>query len=155
RILGHGENLCQNEPINMEDDAPLGPWIRSNQYGRRVMEEKDRKYHNNPSLPRTFGKYSPLIPASMLAQMEAMKIQEEASEEGSRSSNKTNNATPTTQTRDDTGTWHRTTINNYESMEPIEVPTMAEAQPIVKRPRMEDNKTIQMEGPAGQASQST
>jgi hypothetical protein len=84
-ILGHGENLCQNKPQQMEGSAPLGPWIRSNQYGRRVMEEKDRKYHSNPSKSKTFGQFSPPIPASMLAQMQAMKIAEE--EESSQPSN--------------------------------------------------------------------
>jgi hypothetical protein len=75
-ILGHGENLCQNELLNVENMAPLGPWIRSNQFGRRIMEEKDRKYHSNPSQSRSYGQYSPPIPASMLAQMEATKTQE-------------------------------------------------------------------------------
>jgi hypothetical protein len=42
-ILGHDEKLCQNEPQQIEGNAPLGPWIRSNQFGRRVMEEKDKK----------------------------------------------------------------------------------------------------------------
>ncbi|MCI46838.1 hypothetical protein A2U01_0068079 [Trifolium medium] len=51
------------------------------------MEEKDRKYHSNPSHSKTFGQYSPPIPADMIAQMAAMKLQEEASKEGSRSSN--------------------------------------------------------------------
>jgi hypothetical protein len=49
------------------------------------MEEKDRKYHSNPSKSKTFGQFSPPIPASMLAQMQAMKIAEE--EESSQPSN--------------------------------------------------------------------
>jgi hypothetical protein len=32
-MLGHGDQLCQNAPIQQEEIAPLGPWIRSNQYG--------------------------------------------------------------------------------------------------------------------------
>ncbi|MCI85459.1 hypothetical protein A2U01_0106738, partial [Trifolium medium] len=27
----HGDKLCQNAPLNMEESAPLGPWIRSSQ----------------------------------------------------------------------------------------------------------------------------
>ncbi|PNX95453.1 hypothetical protein L195_g018645 [Trifolium pratense] len=156
-ILGHGENLCQNEPLNMEEAAPLGPWIRSNQYGRRVMEEKDRKYHSNPSLSKTFGKYSPPIPASMLAQMEAMKLQEEAPAESSRFSKTTNNATTTN--GDGKGSWHRTARNTTQCMETLEAPHLAEPQPLVKRPRVEDSwredTSIQRAGPAGQASQSS
>ncbi|GAU14423.1 hypothetical protein TSUD_249630 [Trifolium subterraneum] len=60
---GHNDKLCQNEALNTEDSAPLGPWIRSNQYGRRVMEEKDKKYHSNPSQSKNFGLYCPTIPA--------------------------------------------------------------------------------------------
>ncbi|MCI18972.1 hypothetical protein A2U01_0040127, partial [Trifolium medium] len=42
---GHSDKLCQYDAMNMEESTPIGPWIRSNQYGRRVMEEKDRKFH--------------------------------------------------------------------------------------------------------------
>jgi hypothetical protein len=76
-LLGHAENLCHNQQLDMRDSAPLGPWIRSNQYGRRVMEAKDRKYHNNPSMSKEFGHFNPPIPTSMIEQMKAMKIQEE------------------------------------------------------------------------------
>jgi hypothetical protein len=76
-LLGHAENLCHNQQLDMQDSAPLGPWIRSNQYGRRVMEAKDRKYHNNPSMSKEFGHFNPPIPTSMIEQMKAMKIQEE------------------------------------------------------------------------------
>jgi hypothetical protein len=48
-FLGHNDKLCMNEAVNMDDQAPLGPWIRSNQYGRRIMDEKDKRFHSNPS----------------------------------------------------------------------------------------------------------
>jgi hypothetical protein len=73
-ILGHEEKLCMNEAISMEGQAPLGPWIRSNQYGRRIREDKDKQFHSNPSQGKNFGHYSPPIPASMFEQMAAMKI---------------------------------------------------------------------------------
>jgi hypothetical protein len=76
-ILGHADNLCQNQQMEQAEVAPLGPWIRSNQYGRRVMEAKDKKYHSNPSMSKDFGHYSPPIPASILEQMQAMKIQDD------------------------------------------------------------------------------
>ncbi|GAU24560.1 hypothetical protein TSUD_149010 [Trifolium subterraneum] len=120
-ILGHSDRLCQNEAMNMEGSTPLGPWIRSNQYGRRVMEEKDKKFHSNPSHSKTFGHYSPPIPASMLAQMEAMKIQEEANKEGSRSSNTTWDETHETHSGDGRGLWHRTSRNNAPIKAPVEI----------------------------------
>jgi hypothetical protein len=73
-LVGHTDKLCKNQPLNNESLAPLGPWIRSTQYGRRKMEEKDRKYYSNPSQSPNFGHYSPLVPASLLAQLAAMKI---------------------------------------------------------------------------------
>jgi hypothetical protein len=79
-ILGHEEKLCMNEANFMEGHAPLGPWIRSNQYGRRVRSDKDKQYHSNPSQGKNYGHYSPPIPASMLAQMAEMKLQEEEQE---------------------------------------------------------------------------
>jgi hypothetical protein len=48
-LVGHGENLCRNPPMNLGSLAPLGPWIRSTQYGKRKMEAKDKNYYNNPS----------------------------------------------------------------------------------------------------------
>ncbi|GAU25523.1 hypothetical protein TSUD_280080 [Trifolium subterraneum] len=109
-ILGHSNKLCQNEAINMMESAPLGPWIRSNQYGRRVMEEKDRKYHSNPSQSKTFGQYNPPIPASMLAQMEAMKLQEETNKEGSSSSTSQENVSH----GDGRRLWHRANRNKAQ-----------------------------------------
>jgi hypothetical protein len=76
-ILGHADNLCYNPPMEVEDSTPLGPWIRSNQYGRRFMEAKDRKFHSNLSLSKNYGKFSPPDPPSMVEQMAAMKIKDE------------------------------------------------------------------------------
>jgi hypothetical protein len=137
----------------MENMAPLGPWIRSNQFGRRIMEEKDRKFHSNPSQSRSYGQYSPPIPASMLAQMKAMKIQEEQAAESS---------TPP-QTRQqpyeggERSTLHRTNRNNTQTSGLMELNTTPTEQTMVKRPRIdeagEECTNNQMAGPAGQASQ--
>ncbi|GAU27091.1 hypothetical protein TSUD_103990 [Trifolium subterraneum] len=158
-LEGHGDNLCQNEPLNMEDSAPLGPWIRSNQYGRRVMEEKDRKFHSNPSRSKTYGQYSPPIHASMLAQMEAMKIQEEENEEGSRSSNTEKAETHEAQTRDGRGLWHRTSRSSIQAKEPMVVHNNNATQTMVKRLKMDDSWVTStnntMAGPAEQASHFT
>jgi hypothetical protein len=74
-LVGHEAKLCRNQTLNTDTTAPLGPWIRSSQYGRRKMEEKDRKFYSNPSQSPNFGKYSPPVPASLLAQLAAMKLQ--------------------------------------------------------------------------------
>jgi hypothetical protein len=149
------EQLCQNEPIQQEDTAPLGPWIKSNQYGRRVMEEKDRKFYSNPSLSKTFGHYSPLIPDSMLAEMAAMKIQEEREDEGSTSSNNQQQKTRATQTGDGRGGWHRTRRVTDSTSQLMEVTSNTD-DTLAKRQRIDakcrEITENQMAGPAGQAS---
>jgi hypothetical protein len=74
-LLGHADKLCRNTPMTLGTLAPLGPWIRSTQYGKRKMEEKDRKYYSNPSHNPDFGKYSPPVPTSLLEKLAAMKLQ--------------------------------------------------------------------------------
>jgi hypothetical protein len=74
-LIGHAASLCHNQALNMETLAPLGPWIRSTQYGKRKMDEKDRKFYSNPSHSPNFGKYSPTVPATLLEKLAAMKIQ--------------------------------------------------------------------------------
>jgi hypothetical protein len=75
-LLGHSDKLCRNQALNIETLAPLGPWIRSTQYGRRKMDTKDRKFYSNPSQSPNFGKYSPPVPAALIAQLAAMKMEE-------------------------------------------------------------------------------
>jgi hypothetical protein len=58
-MIGHMDKLCRNQALQLDTLAPIGPWIRSTQYGRRKMEEKDRKYYSNPSHAKNFGQYSP------------------------------------------------------------------------------------------------
>jgi hypothetical protein len=48
-LVGHAANLCHDQTLNVETLAPLGPWIRSTQYGRRKLDEKERKFYSNPS----------------------------------------------------------------------------------------------------------
>ncbi|GAU20573.1 hypothetical protein TSUD_33200 [Trifolium subterraneum] len=73
-LIGHAENICRNQALELETLAPLGPWIRSNQYGRRKMEDKDKRFHSNPSHSKNFGHYSPPIPADLLEKLAAMKV---------------------------------------------------------------------------------
>ncbi|PNX79396.1 cysteine desulfurase mitochondrial-like [Trifolium pratense] len=74
-LMGHEEKLCRNRALNNDTTAPLGPWIRSTQYGRRKIDEKDRKFYSNPSHSPNFGKYSPPVPEALLAQLAAIKLQ--------------------------------------------------------------------------------
>ncbi|CAJ2651526.1 unnamed protein product [Trifolium pratense] len=74
-LVGHEAKLCRNRTLNTDTIAPLGPWIRSTQYGRRKMEEKDRKFYSNPSHSPNFGKYSPPVPEALIA---AIKLQNQA-----------------------------------------------------------------------------
>jgi hypothetical protein len=73
-LLGHGDKLCKNQALNLDTLAPLGPWIRSTQYGKRKMEEKDKKYYSNPSHSKNFGHYSPPVPSDLLEKLAAMKV---------------------------------------------------------------------------------
>jgi len=67
--------------LDLGTAAPLGPLIKSTQYGRRVMEAKDKKFwpiYNSPSHSKDFGQYSPSVPDSLLQQLAAMKIQQKS-----------------------------------------------------------------------------
>jgi hypothetical protein len=113
------------------------------------MEEKDRKFYSNPSLSKTFGQYSPPIPESMLAEMAAMKIQEEGEVENATSSRDT-------QTGDGRRVWHRTTRTTGSTSQAMEMVSNLEAI-LTKRQRIEEGcgaiTKNQVAGPAGQASQ--
>jgi hypothetical protein len=84
-LIGHAENLCRNQALDLITLAPLGPWIRSTQYGRRKMADKDKKYYSNPSHAANFGQYSPHVPEDLLAKLAAMKVQTSASPESEKS----------------------------------------------------------------------
>jgi hypothetical protein len=73
-MLGHAENVCKNQALDLQTLAPLGPWIRSTQYGKRKMEDKDKKYHSNPSHSKDFGHYSPPVPSDLLEKLTAMRV---------------------------------------------------------------------------------
>ncbi|GAU44439.1 hypothetical protein TSUD_129330 [Trifolium subterraneum] len=49
------------------------------------MEDKDRKFYSNPSQSPNFGKYSPKVPASLAAQLAAMKLQTQNQKEKNKS----------------------------------------------------------------------
>jgi hypothetical protein len=164
-LTGHGENLCYNKGRIIENTTPLGPWLRSNQYGRRIMDAKDKMYHSNPSLGKQFGSYSPPIPASMMEQMAAMKLQDEreATSANSQADTTTQNRTSTaqgqaqTQVHNSSNTDRCGRIMEYQT-DNGKRPQLAQA----KRQRTDHSATINlgitmedtiMAGPAEQASQ--
>ncbi|GAU35043.1 hypothetical protein TSUD_30090 [Trifolium subterraneum] len=73
-MIGHHDKLCKNQALDLDTLAPLGPWIRSTQYGRRKMEEKDKKFYSNPSHSKNFGHYSPPVPSDLLEKLATMKV---------------------------------------------------------------------------------
>jgi len=75
-MVGHPEKFCRNNKLIVEEAAPLGPWIRSNIYGRRIIDPKDRKNFNNPSLAKKSGHSSPSAPEDLLQQLADLRIQE-------------------------------------------------------------------------------
>ncbi|MCH81857.1 zinc CCHC-type-like protein [Trifolium medium] len=161
-IVGHAENLCPNRALDLANSAPLGPWIWSNQYGRRIMETKDRKYHSNPSMAKNFGTYSPPVPVSMLEQMAAMKIQDDIEDAASNTNANTNRSEDNkTQASPKTPHTHQSShIGTGKS--PMETTGTMALISQAKRQRVESNSSnnmefsmvdTQMAGPAGQASQ--
>ncbi|GAU41426.1 hypothetical protein TSUD_26060 [Trifolium subterraneum] len=74
-MIGHADNLCRNKALHLATLAPLGPWIRSTQYGRRKMDEREKKYFSNPSQAKNFGQYSPPVSADLLEKLAAMRVQ--------------------------------------------------------------------------------
>jgi hypothetical protein len=47
-LVGHADTSCRHRALETDTLAPLGPWITA-QYGRRRMEEKDKRFYSNPS----------------------------------------------------------------------------------------------------------
>jgi hypothetical protein len=90
-LVGHADTLCRNPPMTLGTLAPLGPWIRSTQYGKRKMEAKDRKFYSNPSQAPNFGQYSPPVPTALLDQLAAMKINTSRGEDPQQNNNYTTN----------------------------------------------------------------
>jgi hypothetical protein len=79
-LVGHEEKLCRRKPMILGTLAPLGPWIRSTQYGKRKIEAKDKNYYSNPSHDPKFGQHSPPVPKDLLDQLAAMKLHQQMNE---------------------------------------------------------------------------
>jgi hypothetical protein len=77
-IIGHNENSCSSQPSTLEEGGinPRGPWLRSNNFGRRVQDKKDTRFSSNPMQSMSGGNYSP-IPKAMLDMLARMRLEEE------------------------------------------------------------------------------
>jgi hypothetical protein len=77
-LVGHNEEKCEIPPqIQPEGGTnPRGPWLRSNIYGKRVHENRDKRFHSNPMQSASGGQFSP-IPQAMLDMLAKMKLEEE------------------------------------------------------------------------------
>jgi hypothetical protein len=80
-LIGHNEDKCEI-PIQILPEGgtnPRGPWLRSNIYGKKVHENRDKRFNSNPMQSISGGNFSP-IPQAMLDMMAKMKLEEEAAD---------------------------------------------------------------------------
>jgi hypothetical protein len=77
-LIGHNEDKCEmpTQIIPEGGANTRGPWLRSNIYGKRIHENRDRRFNSNPMQSMSGGKFSP-IPQEMLDMMAKMKLEEE------------------------------------------------------------------------------
>lgn len=70
-VIGHYEDTCsapKKSTGNPNFINPLGPWLRSTKYGRRLIDPSERKFSSNPMNSLSYGSYSP-IPQGMIKKM--------------------------------------------------------------------------------------
>jgi galactose-1-phosphate uridylyltransferase len=80
-LVGHSEDKCNNNTTPLPEGAvnPRGPWLRSNIYGKRVIEKRDKRFNSNPLQSASGGQFSE-IPKAMLEMLARMKLEEEQEE---------------------------------------------------------------------------
>jgi hypothetical protein len=78
-LIGHIEANCKLRDTKTDAESTnqnvLGPWLRSNQFGRRFIDYKDRKYSSNPTKSKNFGHYMPPIPPKLLEELAKMSME--------------------------------------------------------------------------------
>jgi hypothetical protein len=69
-LVGHVEDTCEAKPKDIMEETinPRGAWLRSTEYGRRIIDKKDRKFSSNPMKSLSGGLFSP-IPQGLLDMM--------------------------------------------------------------------------------------
>jgi hypothetical protein len=80
--VGHNEDQCSNPSLPLAEGGvnPRGPWLRSNIYGKRINENRDKRFNSNPMKSVSGGQFSP-IPQAMLDMLAKMKLEEESMEQ--------------------------------------------------------------------------
>jgi hypothetical protein len=78
-LIGHNKDKCESPAQILPEGGtnPRGPWLRSNIYGKRVHDNRDKRFNSNPMQSVSGGQFSP-IPQAMLDMMAKMKLEEEA-----------------------------------------------------------------------------
>jgi hypothetical protein len=78
-LIGHTEAKCKLRDTKTDAESTnqnvFGPWLRSNQFGRRFIDYKDRKYSSNPTKSKNFGHYMPPIPPKLLEELAKMSME--------------------------------------------------------------------------------
>jgi hypothetical protein len=77
-LVGHNEDKCESPSQYIPEGStnPRGPWLRSNIYGKRVHDNRDKRFHSNPMQSASGGQFS-IIPQAMLDMLAKMKLEEE------------------------------------------------------------------------------
>lgn len=81
-LVGHKEDLCVNNGFKQQGGEenpinPMGPWLRSKTYGKRMVERHELKFSSNPRKSLSGGQFSP-IPKELLDMMANIKLQKAA-----------------------------------------------------------------------------
>ena len=102
-LVGHIEENClekqeAGEETNHNSVNPRGAWLRSNNYGRRIVEKAEKTFRSNPRTSLSGGQFSP-IPKGLTDMMADLNIQTETqdhtfNEQNNEAMNK-QNMTPT------------------------------------------------------------
>jgi hypothetical protein len=78
-LIGHNEDKCESSFLHTPEGSTnlRGPWLRSNIYGKRVHDNRDKRFHSNPLQSASGGQFS-TIPQAMLDMLAKMKLEEES-----------------------------------------------------------------------------
>jgi hypothetical protein len=81
-LVGHTEDNCSDSSQNSLEERvnTRGSWLRSNIYGKRVNENRDKRFNSNPMQSTSGGQFSP-IPKSMLAIFAKLKLEEDLAQQ--------------------------------------------------------------------------
>lgn len=80
-LVGHNEENCsqkrEEDPDNTREGTnPRGAWLRSNNYGRRLVERKEKTFRSNPRNSLSGGLFSP-IPKGLSDMMADLTVQQD------------------------------------------------------------------------------